>query len=98
MDVKSYCNSVRIELTQWKAKLYDVIRETEPLSADDKKKVVPTVDEFNRIITELNERIELLDREVPAEWRGHKNEIEDKIAQMKDRWKNVWGAMGERGP
>ena len=25
MDVKSYCDSVGIELTGWKAKLYDVI-------------------------------------------------------------------------
>ena len=70
----------------------------ESLSADDKKKVVPAVDELNGIIDDLNERIELLDREDPAEWRGHKNEIEDKIAQMKDRWKNVWGRMRERGP
>ena len=37
MDAKSYCDSVRIELTQWKVKLYDVIRKTESLSGDQKK-------------------------------------------------------------
>ena len=49
MDAKSYCDSVKIELTQWKAKLYDVIRKTESLSADHKDKVGPTVDELNAI-------------------------------------------------
>jgi hypothetical protein len=70
MDAKSYCDSVRIELTQWKAKLYDVIRKTESLSADHKNKVGPTVDELNVIVDDLNERIELLARECPVEWSG----------------------------
>ena len=83
MDVKSYCASMRIELTQWKVKLYDVIRKTESLSADDKNKVGPTVDELNGIVDDLNERIEILSRECPAEWSGHRNEIEDKISQIK---------------
>ena len=95
MDVKSYCDSVKIELTQWKAKLYDVIRKTESLSADDKNKVGPTVSELNGIVDDLNQRIELLSRECPAEWSGDKNEIEDKISQMKGKWKEVWGVMGE---
>jgi len=96
MDAKSYCDSVKIELTQWKAKLYDVIRKTESLSADHKNKVGPTVDELNTIVDDLNHRIELLARECPAEWSGHKEEIEGKISLMKDKWKNVWGVMGEK--
>ncbi len=78
MDVKSYCDSVRIELMQWKAKIYDVIRKTESLPSDDKNKVVPTVDELNGIVDDLNERLELLARDCPVEWSGQKNEIEGK--------------------
>jgi len=95
MDAKSYCDSVRIELTQWKAKLYDVIRKTESLSADQKTKVAPSVGELNGIVDDLNERIELLTRECPAEWGGQKEEIDDKITRINDKWKDVWGVMGE---
>jgi len=95
MDAKSYCDSVRIELTQWKAKLYDVIRKTESLSADHKTKVEPTVDELNAIVDDLNDRIELLTRECPVEWSGQKDEIDGKISQINDGWKKVWGVMGE---
>ena len=96
MDAKSYCDSVGIELTGWKAKLYDVIRRTESLPADVRKEVNPTVEELNAIVDDLNERIELLARECPAEWSGQKEEIEGKISRLKDRWKNVWGVMGEQ--
>jgi hypothetical protein len=96
MDAKSYCNSVGIELTGWKAKLYDVIRKTDSLSTEDQKKVGSTIAELHELVDDLNERIELLSRECPAEWSGHKAEIESKMAQMKDRWKTVWGVMGEK--
>ena len=95
MDAKSYCDSVRIELTQWKAKLYDVLRKTESLSDDQKTKVVPSVGELNQIVDDLDERIDLLSRECPVEWSGQKDEIDDKISRINDGWKNVWGVMGE---
>ena len=95
MDAKSYCDSVRIELTQWKAKLYDVIRKTESLPADQRTKVAPSVEELNAIVDDLNQRIEILTQECPVEWSGQKNEIDDKISRMNDKWKNVWGVMGE---
>jgi len=95
MDAKSYCDSVRIELTQWKAKLYDVICKTESLSADDKTKVGPTVDELNVIVDDLNGHIELLARECPVEWSSQKDEIDGKISQINDKWKDVWGVMGD---
>ena len=95
MEAKSYCDSVGIELTGWKVKLYDVIRRTESLSDGDKKKVSPTVAELNALVDDLNERIELLARECPAEWGGHKDEIEGKISRLNDKWKDVWGVMGE---
>ena len=95
MDAKSYCDSVGIELTSWKAKLYDVIRRTESLSASDREKVGPTVNELNALVDDLNERIELLARECPTQWGGDKDEIEGKISRLNDKWKDVWGAMGE---
>ena len=96
MDVKTYCDSIGIELTAWKAKLYDVIRKTELLAADEKgtsgRRMVA---DLNAIIDDLNERIDFLTRECPADWSSHKAEIEDKLSQINDKWKEVWGAMGE---
>ena len=38
MDVKSYCDSLVIELTGWKAKVYDVVRKLDKMSSGDKAK------------------------------------------------------------
>jgi hypothetical protein len=52
-------------------------------------------DELNVIVDDLNKRIELLTRECPVEWSGQKDEIDEKISQINDKWKDVWGVMGE---
>ncbi|MEJ2284660.1 MAG: hypothetical protein P8X85_13800 [Desulfobacterales bacterium] len=96
MDAKSYCDSVGIELTGWKAKLYDVIRKSETLDAEDKEKVGSTLSELHEIVDDLDKRIEWLSQECPVDWVGPKEEIEDKISQIDSRWKRVWGVMGEK--
>lgn len=96
MDIKNYCESVGIELTGWKAKLYDTIRKAESLRGADKSKVAPMVQELNSIVDELNDRLARLNRECPAEWSSDKAAIEEKMSRMRGRWKEVWGVMGEK--
>ena len=95
MDVKSYCDSVGVELAGWKAKLYDVIRKTDSLTDAEKVKVAPMVQELNAIVDDLNARLELLVRECPEDWAPDKAAIGEKMSQMKGKWKEVWGVMGE---
>ena len=95
MDAKSYCDSMEIELTGWKAKIYDAIRKTDKLSAGDKDKVEPMIQDLHAIMDELDERLELLEKECPADWTSQRKEIEEKMSKMDTAWKNVWGVMGE---
>ena len=95
MDVKSYCNSVGIELIGWKAKLYDVIRKSDSLSNSDKQKVGPMLEELHAIVDDLNDRLEYLDKECPQDWSSDEVAIDDKITDMRGKWKEVYGALGE---
>ncbi len=95
MDVKSYCDTVGIELSGWKAKLYDVIRRSEKMTGDDKESVDPMVAELITMVDDLDERIAALARECPAEWSSEKSEIDNKMSTMNQKWKKVWGVMGE---
>ncbi|MGD9300502.1 MAG: hypothetical protein PVI13_02925 [Desulfobacterales bacterium] len=96
MDVKSYCDSVGIELTSWKAKLYDIIRRTEKQEAANQENIDPMVAELKDMIDDLDERIAALARECPTEWGGEKSDIDAKISQVTQKWKQVWGVMGEK--
>lgn len=90
MDVKSYCDSLVIELTGWKAKVYDVVRKLDKVSSGDKQKVVPQVVELHMIIEELDDRIDRLKRECPIEWKPAKIELEGKVSALKTKWEQVW--------
>ncbi|UCH20832.1 MAG: hypothetical protein JSU83_20260 [Deltaproteobacteria bacterium] len=95
MDAKSYCDRMEIELTGWKAKIYDAIQKTNKLSAGDRERVEPIIQDLHTIMDELDERLELLERECPADWTSQRKKIEEKMAKMDTAWKNVWGVMGE---
>jgi hypothetical protein len=95
MDVKAYCDSVGTELTTWKAKLYDVTRKTNALKGAHKEKAEPLVKELNALIDDIDQRIATLARECPSEWGTDKTDIDTKISQVKGKWKEVWGVLGE---
>jgi len=90
MDVKSYCDSLNIELTGWKAKIYDVVRKLDRVSSGDKQKVVPLVNELHMVIEELTDRIDILKKESPTEWAPEKIEMEGKFAQVKTKLEEAW--------
>jgi hypothetical protein len=96
MDAKSYCDTVNHELTAWKAKIYDVIRKSEGMPATLKGKAEPLIGELNAVVDDLNKRLELLERECPADFSAQRAEIKGRVTTMKTAWKKVWGVLGEK--
>ena len=90
MDVQSYCDNATIELTSWKAKLYDVVRKMEKLSTGEREPFVPMLRDLHMIVEELSDRITQLEKECPTEWSPQKEEIEGKMSQLRDNWKDIW--------
>ena len=95
MDIKDYCETVSNELNAWKAKLNEVTEKTEALAGVDREKAAPIVKDLSVIMDDIDQRIEVLARECPSEWSDDKSDIDGKITQAKDKWKEVWGALGE---
>jgi antirestriction protein ArdC len=96
MDAKSYCDTVTHELTAWKAKIYDVIRKSERLNTQGKRKAEPLIKELNSALDDLNTKIELLSRECPADFGSQRRKIKETMTQVKGSWKKVWGVLGEK--
>ena len=99
MDVGAYCDSLTIELTGWKAKVYDIIRRLDKLSSGDKEKVLPQVNDLHILIEELDDRIGRLKNQCPTDWSPDKIELESKLTKIsnvcEDCWKGISG--GEVG-
>ena len=96
MDAKFYCDSVGIELIGWKAKLCDVIRNASESKSLKKQKIDPMIKELNKLIDDLDHKIERLAHECPTEWSVDKTQIDNKLSRMKNKWKEVWGLMSEK--
>ncbi len=97
MDVKDYCASVSQELVAWKSKMEDVTGKSNALEGADRDKAEPIVKQLNAILDDIDRRIDVLSRECPSEWSDDKSDIDKKITQAKEKWKEVWGALGEEG-
>ena len=95
MDVKDYCATVNSELSAWKSKLKEVSKKADALIGVDKENAAPIVRDLKAIMGDIDERIAVLARECPSEWSDDQSIIDSKIYLAKDKWKEVWGALGE---
>ena len=95
MDVKDYCATVNSELSAWKSKLKEVSKKAGALTGVDKENAAPIVKDLKAIMGDIDERIAVLARECPSEWSDDQSIIDSKIYLAKDKWKEVWGALGE---
>jgi hypothetical protein len=58
MKAKNCCKTMEMELTGWKAIVYDIARKMEQLPGGEKEKVHPNIQDLHMLITEMDDRIE----------------------------------------
>ena len=83
------------ELSAGKSKLKEVSKKADALTGVDKENAAPIVKDLKAIMGDIDERIAVLARECPSEWSDDQSIIDSKIYLAKDKWKEVWGALGE---
>jgi hypothetical protein len=58
MKAKNCCKTMEMELTGWKAIVYDIARKMEKLPGGEKQKVLPHIEDLHILIEEMDDRIE----------------------------------------
>ncbi|MBP1727232.1 MAG: hypothetical protein H6Q51_2530 [Deltaproteobacteria bacterium] len=103
MELQDYCRNVHIELSGWKAKMYDIVRRLDKLPTGDKAKVVDQVNDLHIIVEELEDRLYIiveeledrlfsLEKECPTEWSPVRTEIQNKLQALGYKWEEAWKA------
>lgn len=93
MDVKDYCKAMEVELTGWKAKIYDLSRKIDKLPTGDKEKVASHVEDLHIIMEELTDRVNQLEKECPSEWSPQKTKMDSEVAKLKTKYEDAWGEV-----
>lgn len=91
MELSDYCKGVDIELTMWKAKLYDVLSRMDQLETGNKQRMYEQVNGLHILMSELEERIEKLRRECPTEWQPDQEEIRTKFSELGNKYNDAAG-------
>jgi hypothetical protein len=93
MEIKDYCKGVDMELTLWKARLYDVINHIEQLPTGKKQRMYEEINGLHMVMADLDERIEKLRKECPTHWRPDHEEIRGRISELNSRYNDTAGVL-----
>jgi hypothetical protein len=98
MDVKDFCSGMEMELTAWKAKMYEAMRKIEKLGSAEREKVLMNIQDLNMIMDDMAQRVEQLRTECPSDWSPVKKEIEQGTVDMRGKYEETMEAIGKAAP
>ena len=98
MDVMDYCKGMEMELTAWKAKLYDLMRKVDKLGTAERESIIANVEDLHIFVTEMGDRIEQLRNECPTEWSPQKKEIDEAHVDMRGKYEDTMEYIGKAAP
>jgi hypothetical protein len=98
MDVKDYCKSMETEMTAWKAKLYDVMRNFDKLGTAEREKILPNIEDLHIFLEEMADRVNTLKHECPTDWSPIKKDIEDGSTDMRGKYEETMDFIGKASP
>ncbi|MGB5985289.1 MAG: hypothetical protein WBG37_08280 [Desulfobacterales bacterium] len=58
MKARNCCKTMEMELTGWKAIVYDITRRMEKLPGAEKSKILPNIEDLHMLIAEMDDRID----------------------------------------
>ena len=95
MNIVSYCDTLERQLTDWKAKIYDVIRRVDALPANEKEAIFPSIRSLNSIVEEINCELEQLKKTCPADWLPNRDTIDSKMSELRMTLINLSEKVGD---
>jgi hypothetical protein len=98
MEVKDYCKGMQMELTAWKAKLYDVLTKFDKLGTAEKEKAFQNIENLRMVVADLEDKICSLEVECPSDWSPAKKEIEDAHLDMRSKYDETIELIGKASP
>lgn len=92
MDIENFCTYMKDEMWGWRAKSYDLIRNMEKMSLGPDEKRAASIAEMGAIIDRVEQILEKLEKECPANWDLEKAELDHMICDMRVKWSEASAA------
>jgi hypothetical protein len=89
---------MNMELTAWKAKMYDVTRRIDKLGTAEREKILGNVEDLHMLLAQMDDRVQQLARECPSEWSPIKKEIDEAHVDMRSKYDDTMAYIGKAAP
>ena len=93
MDVKDYCRSIELELSKWKAKMYDMVRNVDKLRGVDKERISSEVEDLHKYVSEVEKIVIQLQTECPSDFSAQRKKIEEAHREMSRKYRDAMAAI-----
>ena len=93
MDLRDYCESAQIELSKWKSKIDEITSALEDNMSEKREELYSLTNELKAITKEIADKIDLLQRECPAQWEAEKIKLQSKFEELKTKWEEAEGKL-----
>jgi hypothetical protein len=98
MELKAYCADMRGEVASWKAKAYDLMRTVYRSASQPDETMASSMGHLGEMIYEMEQKIERLDTECPANWDKEKADLGRIISGMNEIWEDAWRSASQKSP
>ena len=98
MEAQDFCSSMEIELTAWKAKLFDSICKADRLGSADKDKAMTSINDIKIIVSDMEAKIHELKTECPSEWSPQKKDIDEGTVDLRSKYEDTMAFIGKSSP
>lgn len=88
MDVKTYCSNMRGEIENWKSQMDSHMKKADRRSAD-MSEAPKAMLKINELVTEMEETINRLEVECPADWRAEKAQVDNIQKELERLWQEA---------
>jgi len=84
METTSYCDMLERQLTVWKSKIHEVIRQADRLAAGEREALTPSTRSLHAMVGEIDSHLSLLKTACPADWLPQRRAIDDKMSELQE--------------
>jgi chromosome segregation ATPase len=93
MDLRSYCDTADKELSDWKGKLDQVIRQINQLPEKTKARLGRAIRDLETTIKDIDFSINKLNRECLTNWSQSQGAVEDKMSNLRKKMTDLCEKM-----
>ena len=99
MKARNCCKTMEMELTAWKAIIYDIARKIEKLPGGAKDKILPNIEDIHMMIEDMDVRIDdIRDKCTPEtgidDIQSERKEFDESMAQARVKVEDAMQYLG----